>query len=112
MVWTKSSAQTESILHLVLRSKRKIHFFVMAGLDPRLSGSCGVPLEHHLSGIGEDWCLRVEQAVERPAMHQVDANQAGESEGLVTAFCPAWAIRSSRKAISATIWMRTAFSLV
>jgi hypothetical protein len=23
---------------LVLRSKRKIHFFVLAGLDPRLSG--------------------------------------------------------------------------
>jgi hypothetical protein len=48
--------------------------------NPRLSGSAGVPLERHLSGVGEDRGFAVEQAIERSAMHQVDPDQAGEGE--------------------------------
>ena len=52
----------------------------MPGLVPRLSGSAGAPLQRHLGGIGEDRRFRVEQAVERSAMHQVEPHQAGEGE--------------------------------
>src|SRR6059058_1450765 len=45
---------------------------IIPGDDPRLSGSAGVPLQRHLGRVGEDRRFRVEQAVERSAMHQVE----------------------------------------
>jgi hypothetical protein len=52
----------------------------MPDLVPRLSGSAGVPLQRHLSGIDEERRFGIEQAVERSAMHQIEANQTGEGE--------------------------------
>src|SRR3984893_18663996 len=66
---------------LVFRPKHKLNPVVLAGLDPRLSGSAGVPLQRHLSGVGENWCFGIEQSVERSAMHQIEADQAGEGRG-------------------------------
>src|SRR6185312_4258965 len=62
------------------RSTAALLLIVMAGLVPRLSGSAGVPLERHLRGVGGGWRFGIEEAVERSAMHQVDANRAGEGE--------------------------------
>jgi hypothetical protein len=37
-------------------------------------------LQGHLSGVGKDWRFGIEQAIERSAMHQIEADQAGEGE--------------------------------
>ena len=84
---------------------------LMAG--SRLSGFTLVPLERHLKTVEIGWRFGFEQAIKRPAVPQVGADQSGKGERAIDVGCVAWARRSSRNAISATaIWMRAAFSEV
>src|SRR5579863_6846628 len=52
----------------------------VAGSSPRLSGSCGVPLERQLIRIVRGWRFACEQTIEAAAVHQIGADEAGEGE--------------------------------
>src|SRR5258708_4313195 len=59
---------------------------VMPGLDPRLSGSVLVPLDRELSGVEDRAGFGLEEAVDAPAVHEIDADQSGEGAGTLDAF--------------------------
>ena len=76
----------------------------MAGLDPRLSGSCVAPVElswRESKGFGGGTCFT--QSRDVFSMHEIGAHESNEFEEAVLYFGDCRAVGcSSRKAISAT----------
>src|SRR6478736_667201 len=54
--------------------------FGMAGTSPRLSGSSSSPFESQLGRVEDRRRFWLEKAVDAAALHEVDADQSGESE--------------------------------
>jgi hypothetical protein len=61
---------------------------ISAARSPRLSGLDWLPLDRELSWVLGRRRFGIEEPVEAPAVHQVDANQAGEGERAGDAFLP------------------------
>jgi len=81
-------------VHSADMTRRKMHTFDPGPrnrdptADPRLSGLAEMPLERQLSGVADRLWFAIEQPIERLAVHQIGAHQAGKAQWTGDCFLP------------------------